>query len=424
MQTWGSEGDIRPFFALGEALARRGHEVRLLYTNVDGRDLSSLGGSFRADDLCGAYFRDHRAQITARARENFRIRSPIRQLDRILEDALDPVAEEMLDAGRQLCASSDLVVTHFLAHPAVTAAEAESRPYACLAFSPVYPTRHHPPMGAPRLGPLLNPALWWVAGRAMSSVLAARVNRLRERAKLPSVRDVSGEVVARARLSLLAMSPALLARPDDWDARIQLCGVITLREAPHADAPLDASLRSFLEAGPPPAFFSLGSMANLEDERAAASVQAMVSATANVGIRAVVQAPPPVLAAAPRADHVHYVARAPHALLFPRCSLVVHHGGAGTTHAALRAGRPSVIVPHIGDQFYWADLLCRRGVAAPPLPAPSLDAPRLEKRLRAVLATPEMTTRAEALGRALAEEDGAELACDLLEKCVGSGSAS
>ena len=417
LQTWGTEGDIRPFFALADALKRRGHEVKLVYTNVEGRDLSALGraSDIASQSLSSDYFRKHQEHISARARENFRIGNPIKQLHRIFEDTLDPVVDEMFDAGRALSAWSELTVVHFMAHPAVSAADAEARPYACLALAPVYPTRHRPPMGAPQLGALLNRALWWVAGRAMHSILATRVNGLRQRAGLPAATDVSAQLLAGSRLSLLAMSPALYPRPKDWDARLQLCGFLALHEQGQAGT-LDPSLTQFLGAGAPPAFFSIGSMANLDHERAAASVRAMVTAALRLGIRAIVQAPEPVLEKAERAENIFYLSRAPHAVLFPQCSVIVHHGGAGTTHSTLLAGRPSVVVPHIADQFFWGQLLQQKGVAAAPLRATALNADRLAARIRTVLATPDMATRAAALALALRDEQSGSLACDYLEK--------
>jgi sterol 3beta-glucosyltransferase len=417
LQTWGTEGDIRPFFALAHALKERGHDVHLVYSNVEGRDMASLGraAGIEAQDVGGDVFRRNRGRIAARARENFRIGNPVKQLNRIFEDTLDPIADEMYEAGRQLAARSQLVVAHFLAHPVISAAEVAARPYVCLAFAPVFPTRHHPPMGAPRLGPLLNPFLWWVAGRAMDSILAPRVNPLRERVGLPTARDVSAQLLRRARLSLLAMSPQLLPRPADWDERIQLCGFLSLDEDGR-DGALEPQLLRFLDSGPPPAFFSLGSMANLDEERAAAAVHAMVEATSRLGTRAVVQLPEAALAKARHAANIHYLSRAPHALLFPRCSVLLHHGGAGTTHAALRAGRPSIVIPHIADQFFWADTLQRLGVGAAPLRATALDARGLESRMRDVLSNPDRVARAEALAAKLREERGAQRACECIEQ--------
>ena len=129
LQTWGTEGDLRPFFALAGALSARGHEVRLVTTNVEGRSLSALGqGAHVDEERVGAeYFREARTRIADGARENFRVKNPVKQLERILVDALDPVADAMFDAGRDLAEWADALVVHSMAHPAVSAAEATAK---------------------------------------------------------------------------------------------------------------------------------------------------------------------------------------------------------------------------------------------------------------------------------------------------------
>src|SRR5262249_41560076 len=96
---------------------------------------------------------------------------------------------------------------------------------------------------------------------------------------------------------------------------------------------------------------------------------------------------------------------APHDWLFPRTSLVIHHGGAGTTHSAARAGVPSVVVPFAGDQPFWADRLRRLGVAPRPLSAKRLRASTVTERLQ-FAERPEVRARAAALGTKMRAENG------------------
>ena len=119
-------------------------------------------------------------------------------------------------------------------------------------------------------------------------------------------------------------------------------------------------------------------------------------------------------------DNVCYIERAPHAQLFPRCSAIVHHGGAGTTQSALLAGRGSIVVPHAADQFYWADLLHTRGVGAKPLRRTKLAAKPLAQRIRAVLDDEGMVPRAGAIAASLRLEDGAARAAELIEEAARS----
>jgi sterol 3beta-glucosyltransferase len=105
-----------------------------------------------------------------------------------------------------------------------------------------------------------------------------------------------------------------------------------------------------------------------------------------------------------------------HRALFPRTSLVVHHGGAGTTHAVVAAAVPSVVVAHVGDQRYWGDRLHRLGVAPPPLLARGLTADALVQSVLAAAANPTMRDAAGALAEVARSEDGVALTTSLIER--------
>jgi UDP:flavonoid glycosyltransferase YjiC (YdhE family) len=123
----------------------------------------------------------------------------------------------------------------------------------------------------------------------------------------------------------------------------------------------------------------------------------------DAGRRVVVQGPEAAAVASP---NLLRVGRVDHRALFPTAGLVVHHGGAGTTHAACVAGVPSLVVPHVGDQRYWADRLHRLGVAPKPQPVKELDATRLAEAALAAVADPRLRERARALSAILGREDG------------------
>jgi sterol 3beta-glucosyltransferase len=118
-----------------------------------------------------------------------------------------------------------------------------------------------------------------------------------------------------------------------------------------------------------------------------------------------------------RADARAYAldAEAPHGWLFPRVRAVVHHGGAGTTAVGLRAGRPTGVVPHLGDQYFWGRRVRDLRLGPPPLALRQLSAARLAAVLREVAAEPAYAENAAALGAALAAEDGLGAAVRALE---------
>ncbi len=419
IQTWGTEGDVRPFFALGSALRARGHQVRVVYTNIEARDFGPLA---RACDLeataVGAeYFETNRDRLAVRARESFEDKSPLRQVRGILADLVDPVAVPMLEAGRALARESDVMISHFLAYPAHVAAQKEERPHVMVGLVPMFPSAEYGPIGVPSLGRLFHRLEWWVANRFFDSVFKPRTNGLRESVGLPAQRSVLDPALDRTKLGLVAVSPSLFRRPCDWSPRAEVCGFLSLPDAAEPWEP-DPELRAFLDSGSPPAFLSFGSMFNLDRDRTAKVVALLGEAVEQAGTRAIIQAPEAVLREAPRRASVHYLVRAPHVHLFPRCSMVVHHGGAGTTQSALLAGRPSIVVPHAADQFYWGDVLYQRGAGTKPLRATALTAPRLDERIREVLARPELATKAAEIGRLLATERGPERAAESIERVM------
>ncbi|MFD0652644.1 glycosyltransferase [Streptomyces malaysiensis] len=148
----------------------------------------------------------------------------------------------------------------------------------------------------------------------------------------------------------------MVPRPADWPSQVEVVGYWW--PARPRDWQPPAELTDFLQAGPPPVFIGFGSMAPGQGERLGELVTAAV---ARAGVRAVVQAGWAGLTAS--GDDILTVGDLPHDWLFPRTAAVVHHAGAGTTAAGLRAGVPAVAVPAMADQPFWAARLHRLGVA-------------------------------------------------------------
>ena len=109
---------------------------------------------------------------------------------------------------------------------------------------------------------------------------------------------------------------------------------------------------------------------------------------------------------------------APHGWLFPRCSVIVHHGGAGTTAAGLRSGRPNVVVPFAGDQPFWGKRVAALGAGPRPLPVKKLDAGSLSAALERAISDPSIQQRAAKVGERIRAEDGVGEAVRLIEVCV------
>jgi UDP:flavonoid glycosyltransferase YjiC (YdhE family) len=165
---------------------------------------------------------------------------------------------------------------------------------------------------------------------------------------------------------------------------------------------------------------TFGSMLAMANDETTYCVRALLEAAEQARCRAIVQAPWPDLPELPRSERVLRLGRAPHTVLLASAAAMVHHGGAGTTQAACLAGRPSVVVPFLGDQTFWAGRLKALGIAPAALLRTKLEPRGLAKRIRAVLDDPGMRTRAEAIASSMRREDGVARATEWISQLEAS----
>jgi UDP:flavonoid glycosyltransferase YjiC (YdhE family) len=216
----------------------------------------------------------------------------------------------------------------------------------------------------------------------------------------------------RARIPLLlAYSPSVLPRPADWPDHAEVTGYWFLDRPAGYTPPAD--LEAFLAAGPPPVCVGFGSMGNRDPER---TTRIILGALARSGQRGVLLTGWGGLRRTDLPESVFMADNIPHDWLFPRMAAVVHHGGAGTTAAGLRAGVPSVLVPHFTDQPFWAHHVHALGVSPPPIPRRHLTEANLANAIAAAVRDRAMRARAAALGEVIGNEDGARRAVAIIER--------
>jgi UDP:flavonoid glycosyltransferase YjiC (YdhE family) len=196
-------------------------------------------------------------------------------------------------------------------------------------------------------------------------------------------------------------SSHVLPRPADWPENSQVTGYWFFDQSQWRPS---EALNEYLAAGPKPVYVGFGSMVSGD---ATSFTDTVLEAVKKSGQRAVLASGWGGLAGeeGPRSKHIFFLRHAPHDWLFPQMSAAVHHGGAGTTAAAVRAGIPSVIVPFYGDQPFWARCLNRQGVAPPAVERKAMTADMLASALAATQ-HPAMIRKAAALGSAVRAEDG------------------
>ena len=202
-----------------------------------------------------------------------------------------------------------------------------------------------------------------------------------------------------------------MPRPSDWAQQDIITGYWFSEQDPAWVPPQD--LLKFLQAGPPPVYVGFGSMPSEPGPLTRRVVEALAAA----GQRGILSTGWNGLGAETTSERIHILDAAPHAWLFPRCAAVVHHGGAGTTHEALRWGRPSIVCPVFGDQPFWGRRIFQLGAGPAPLPQRRLTAAGLTDAIEAALA-PHVVARAAELGAALRQEPGAVGAAEAIDRVM------
>lgn len=412
LQTWGSDGDIRPFFSLGAALRAAGHEVVLAATTVDGKDYAPLaarhGIEFRA---VSPFYPD--AALAAQLSAALSGGHPLQQLRFVLATFFDPILDTLTEAALDLAGRCDVVAGHTILHPLAHAAEKHGIPWLPLSPIPqVAPTRAFPPLALPSLGPA-NRAAWWLMLRLIHLVSGKPINAVRRRLGLPALNNALVDLNERAAGLLVACSPTLVGRPRDWPDKIHLLGDLNL--PPEADTlTLPPAVEDFFASGPAPLFVGFGSMSQFCDPDGSA-MRGLIAAARRTGARVIAQHPALEAGADPG---LLVLQRAPHRALFPRCAGVIHHGGAGTTHEAARASVPMLVVPHLIDQTFWASRATALGIAPSPLHARKLGTADPTPFLRPLMADQSLKTRAREVGQSIGRENGADRALQVIEKIL------
>jgi UDP:flavonoid glycosyltransferase YjiC (YdhE family) len=412
LQTWGTDGDIRPFIALAGGLSANGHHVTLAVTSVDTKDYTSYAQSLNFEIIhAHDTYRKWGADRVSQVKRNIVSTKPIDQVTHLYEDLLEPAVDEMYEISTRLCNENDAVVGYFILHPLQLAALKKGRPYATAVWSPdFYPSRHRPPSSVPDLGAWMNPWWWKLAKRITNRMILKYANRLRRREGYPAATDVFSELWESKTLTLVAASPSLFERPADWSDHLQVCGFLGVpEEAEKWVMPED--LARFISEGNPPVYMTFGSMPQTQT-----ATELFIDAVRAAGCRAIIQARWSALPDVGDDPNIYRIEGAPHHRIFPHCSLVVHHGGAGTSHSASLAGCPSVVEVHFGDQIFWGAQLKRAGLVNKVLHERSVTSKTLAAEIRSVLRSSAMKERAFEISESMRKEQGVKRAVALIER--------
>ena len=405
----GSRGDVAPCAGLGTALRGAGHSVVIAGYEQHTGLVTGCGLEFRA--LPG----DPRLLEAARWQRGGTGPLGAARLVRLIADHLRELHQGILAAARQ--GAEVLLFQGISTIGGYHIAEGLGLASMGLGLQPVYPTGDFPPsiLTARSLGRRGNRTAGWALVAMGAPALAGPVRELRAELGLPRLGTraaIFGEQDRARWPAFHGYSPAVLPRPADWRPGLEVVGY-WWPPRPTGWSPSE-DLDAFISKGPPPVFVGFGSMTPGDAQRAG---ELAAQAGRRAGVRLVIQAGAAGLASpGPPGEDSIVIGDVPHDWLFPRMAAVVHHAGAGTTGAGLRAGVPAVGVPMLGDQPFWAARLAALDVGPRPVPYRRLSAPRLAAAISDAAGRPSYRDRARAMAGRLAAENGAAPVIDALAR--------
>jgi vancomycin aglycone glucosyltransferase len=403
----GTRGDVQPFILLGAELQRRGHDV-LLVGPPSFEDQSRRAGL--AFHGMGAAYEVYYASQAIGDRVNAAAFGATRQ-------ALNELEQEAFGTLPGLADGADLVLATGVATASRSAAEAAGADYRFIAQCVrVIPSEYHAPVFVtantwPRL---LNRMTWKPFQGAAKP--GDTWNARREALGLPRVARGYAHMLGAPQQPVLAADAALAPLPPDLAGSVvQTCAIQS-----SSDEPLPAEVAAFLAAGDAPVYIGFGSLPRSKDP---AFVRDVVSGLMARGHRVIVGGSGADVAEAAGSEGVLAVASVPHPALFPHVSAVVHHGGAGVTQAAARAGAPQIVVPFMLDQHYWAWRVVETGVGLA-MPRARVGGRRLGDAIERVTGPATVQARARLVSEQARGRDGARETADaVLNAAEGSGAA-
>ena len=408
IQTWGSNGDIRPMLALADGLQKAGHTVTLVVSSIDNHSYQKICDQLRIVYRQIPEHIDFDMQNFARC--SFQMH-PLQWLRALLDEAFFPYESAVYQAAQQLVADNDYVIGHHFIYPLKLAAMQQQKSFFSVTLChAAIPNSVIPPLSFPNLGRYINKLSWKLLDVAFNWALEKPLCRLwLEGGETPPTRMLT-ELLTSQQLDLVAVDPLFCPSFDQWQPHHQICGFLNLIED-NQHWVIPAKLAEFLGNGVAPVYMTFGSLQQAVPEW---SMALFLDAIELAGCRAIIQTSSGRYPADSKTGQAYFIGKHPHQSLFKQCAAVVHHGGAGTTHAATLAGCPSVVVPFMDEQLFWARQLQRLGLAGAPLPAKKVTAAALAEAIQKVLASKTITGAAKQASQAMQSNDGIARAIQLL----------
>ncbi len=418
VNTFGTRGDVQPYIALSLGLLEAGHAVRIVTHQIFESFVKEHGLDFYPLDL------DPRQALINQSLSELG-NNPLR-INRWMEESFKSVLRDIFCATLDANRDAELMLNSGLSFAGWHVAEKLEISALATYLWPVTPSKHLPATTG-KIPPD------WLPFRGAVNFLSTKLNnQLFFNLLLPQVNQFRKEILdlrpmksweywgidsARSATALIyGYSPTVIPKPPDWKDNQQITGYWFLDAA--EDYEPETVLDDFLMDGPAPVYIGFGSMVDHEQEEI---TQIIFNALQETKQRGILSGGWGGLGSGDTPDSILRIDAVPHDWLFPRMAAVVHHGGAGTTAAGLRAGVPSVIVPSFGDQFFWGWRVQKLGAGPKPIPRNKLTASKLAKAIEQAINDAAIRNKASIIGQKIRAENGVECAVQMIEGFARDG---
>lgn len=420
MIAFGTRGDVQPAVALGKALKAKGHSVRILAGAnfkewIEHHGIEAVASTIDVQSVM-------ESDLGRDWIENGS--NPLIQM-RVMKRLIAETGWQSMTEAWNACRDAEVIFSSFTSDIyALSIAEKLGVRLISTPLQPaLFPTRSGAAtMNAPlpnRMSIInylfgkffLEPFNWRLSGRML--------NRFRrEVLELPAQKREEFMSARRRLFTIQAYSQHLVPQATDWPKTIRTTGFWFLEEQDEWRPP--DGLIDFLDAGEPPVCIGFGSMvgANLEK-----MTRVVIDAVNESGKRAILLSGWAGIGNDNFGERIYRIKAAPHEWLYPRVAAAVHHGGAGSTASSLRAGVPTIIVPHLGDQAFWGQRVYALGVGPRPIPRNKLTSRALAAAIVTASTDQNMKRRARELGKKIGAEDGIGRAVELIQQYLSPRSA-
>jgi sterol 3beta-glucosyltransferase len=409
----GSRGDVEPYIALGKGLKKAGHFVRLISHHNFTELVNSHGLEFCPVDINVQDIAQSPEMRALLGGGNF-----LSVMSKMAKEA-QINALKMVKVGLPACRGMDLILTGIGGlYVGLALSEKLNLPMIQAYYIPFTPTRLYPSFLIPplpiKLGGTFNRLSYHIARQVMWQGFRSADKKIRLESLSIAPAPFWGPSLDGASKHLPVLygfSSSVIPQPPDWDEHIHITGYWFLDQDDAWSPP--QALVDFLQAGPPPIYIGFGSMSTHDPE---ATTRLVLQALTQSNQRGIILEGWGGMHSSDLPASVLMVNSVPFSWLFPQMAAVVHHGGAGTTSAGLRAGVPSIVTPFFGDQPFWGQRVFELGAGPATIPLRKLTSDRLAHAINTAVNDQVMRQCAADLGSKIRAEDGIAAAVGVLQQ--------